>query len=39
MPTGLGRFLRQYHLAHHYAVPDRHFGVSSPLWDLVFRTR
>jgi dihydroceramide fatty acyl 2-hydroxylase len=39
MPTRLGRFLRQYHLAHHYAVPDRHFGVSSPLWDLVFRTR
>jgi hypothetical protein len=39
MPTRLGRFLRQYHLAHHYAAPDRHFGVSSPLWDLVFRTR
>ena len=39
MPTRLGRFLRQYHMAHHYAAPDRHFGVSSPLWDLVFRTR
>ncbi len=39
MPTALGRFLRQYHLAHHYASPDRHFGVSSPLWDVVFRTR
>lgn len=39
MPTRLGRFLRRYHLAHHYAAPDRHFGVSSPLWDLVFRTR
>lgn len=39
MPTRLGRFLRQYHMAHHYAVPDRHYGVSSPLWDLVFRTR
>jgi sterol desaturase/sphingolipid hydroxylase (fatty acid hydroxylase superfamily) len=39
MPTRLGRFLRQYHLAHHYASPERHFGVSSPLWDHVFRTR
>lgn len=39
MPTRLGRFLRQYHLSHHYASPDRHFGVSSPLWDLVFRTK
>jgi len=39
MPTRLGRFLRQYHLTHHYSSPDRHFGVSSPLWDVVFRTR
>ena len=39
MPTRLGRHLRQYHLTHHYAAPDRHFGVSSPLWDIVFRTR
>lgn len=39
MPTRFGRYLRQYHLAHHYASPDRHFGVSSPLWDVVFRTR
>jgi sterol desaturase/sphingolipid hydroxylase (fatty acid hydroxylase superfamily) len=39
MPTRLGRYLRQYHLQHHYSAPDRHFGVSSPLWDVVFRTR
>lgn len=39
LPTRVGRFLRQYHLAHHYTAPDRHFGVSSPLWDMVFRTR
>ena len=39
MPTRLGRFLRRYHLAHHYTVPDRYFGVSSPLWDMVLRTR
>jgi sterol desaturase/sphingolipid hydroxylase (fatty acid hydroxylase superfamily) len=39
VPGRIGRFLRKYHMTHHYAKPDRHFGVSSPLWDLVFRTR
>ena len=39
MPTRLGRFLRQYHMTHHYASPERHFGVSSPFWDVVFRTK
>jgi sterol desaturase/sphingolipid hydroxylase (fatty acid hydroxylase superfamily) len=39
VPTRLGRYLRQYHLAHHFKTPERHFGVSSPLWDVVFRTR
>jgi sterol desaturase/sphingolipid hydroxylase (fatty acid hydroxylase superfamily) len=32
------RFLHRYHLAHHHREPDAKFGVSSPLWDLVFRT-
>jgi sterol desaturase/sphingolipid hydroxylase (fatty acid hydroxylase superfamily) len=39
LPTAWGRFLRHHHLAHHYAQPDRRFGVSSPLWDVVFRTQ
>jgi len=39
MPGRLGRFLRQYHMAHHYTKPEKNFGVSSPLWDVVFRTR
>ena len=39
VPTRVGRFLRQYHLTHHYATPDRHFGVSSPFWDVIFRTK
>jgi dihydroceramide fatty acyl 2-hydroxylase len=39
MPGRIGRFLRQYHMAHHYTKADRHYGVSSPLWDIVFRTR
>lgn len=39
MPGRVGRFLRQHHMAHHYAKPEKNFGVSSPLWDVVFRTR
>lgn len=34
----LGRGLRRRHLQHHFAWPDRWYGVSSPLWDFVFRT-
>lgn len=36
--TRWGRFLKRYHLAHHHKHPDAMYGVSSPLWDLVFRT-
>jgi sterol desaturase/sphingolipid hydroxylase (fatty acid hydroxylase superfamily) len=32
------RYLNRYHLAHHYREPDAMYGVSSPLWDLIFRT-
>ncbi len=32
------RFLHRYHAAHHHRDPDALYGVSSPLWDLVFRT-
>ena len=32
------RPLARHHLYHHYGAPDRCFGVSSPLWDVVFRT-
>jgi sterol desaturase/sphingolipid hydroxylase (fatty acid hydroxylase superfamily) len=35
----LGQFLRKYHLQHHHKCPDRQFGVTTPLWDVVFRTR
>ena len=31
----VGRWLRQYHLLHHVDGSSR-FGISSPLWDLVF---
>jgi len=30
--------VRRHHMLHHAKTPDRRFGVSSPLWDLVFGT-
>lgn len=33
-----GKFLRRHHMTHHHADHDGGFGVSSPLWDFVFRT-
>lgn len=32
------RRLQQHHLAHHFRDTQRGFGVSSPLWDKVFRS-
>ena len=35
----IGRWLRSYHLLHHHDDDQEcRFGVSSPLWDLVFGT-
>ncbi len=33
-----GKLIRKHHMTHHFSTPDRQFGVSSPLWDWVFRT-
>jgi sterol desaturase/sphingolipid hydroxylase (fatty acid hydroxylase superfamily) len=30
--------LRRYHYRHHFQQSDRGFGVTSPIWDRVFRT-
>jgi len=38
MPTRAGNFLKRHHMRHHFRDPDRDYGVSSPLWDVVFRT-
>jgi sterol desaturase/sphingolipid hydroxylase (fatty acid hydroxylase superfamily) len=35
---GFLKFLKRYHMQHHYKTPNQRFGVSSPLWDWVFRT-
>jgi len=36
--TALGRYLRSYHLIHHFKTPNSRWGVSTPLWDYVFGT-
>ncbi len=38
MPQNFLKVLWEHHLTHHYRETDRAFGVSSPLWDYVFRT-
>ncbi len=32
------RYLRTYHLLHHYKTPEVRFGVTSPLFDLLLGT-
>jgi sterol desaturase/sphingolipid hydroxylase (fatty acid hydroxylase superfamily) len=32
------KYLRKYHLLHHYKTPELRFGVTSPLFDLIFGT-
>lgn len=32
------RYLKMYHLLHHHASSDLRFGVTSPLFDCLFRT-
>ncbi|MBN2148449.1 MAG: sterol desaturase family protein [Anaerolineales bacterium] len=38
MKRGVFKFLRRYHMLHHFKTPEQRFGVSSPLWDVVYRT-
>lgn len=35
---GIGKWLRQYHMRHHFQDEETKYGVSSPLWDYVFGT-
>jgi sterol desaturase/sphingolipid hydroxylase (fatty acid hydroxylase superfamily) len=30
--------IKQHHMLHHYQDPEKGYGVSSPLWDKVFRS-
>lgn len=38
MRSGYGKYVKRYHMAHHYKNPDSRYGVSSPLWDRIFGT-
>ncbi len=38
MTTPVGAFLKRYHMVHHHTGESARWGVSSPLWDIVFRT-
>lgn len=37
-PKNIFKWLWIYHGMHHYKYPNHYFGVSSPLWDYIFRT-
>lgn len=39
MKRGVWLSLKQYHMRHHYKDDHVGYGVTSPLWDYVFRTR
>ena len=38
MTSTVGRYLRKYHLRHHYGKEESKYGVSNPLWDYIFRS-
>jgi len=38
MRRGYFKYIKRYHMQHHYKTPDARFGVSSPVWDWVFGT-
>ncbi len=38
MRNGYLKFIKRYHMQHHYKTPNKRFGVSSPIWDRVFDT-
>jgi len=33
------KYLKRYHMMHHFKTPSARFGVSSPVWDAVFKTK
>lgn len=39
MRWGYAKYLKRYHMMHHYKDPNTRFGVSSPVWDWVFKTQ
>jgi sterol desaturase/sphingolipid hydroxylase (fatty acid hydroxylase superfamily) len=39
MRNPVAKFLKHYHLRHHFSGQSGRYGVSSPLWDIAFNTR
>jgi sterol desaturase/sphingolipid hydroxylase (fatty acid hydroxylase superfamily) len=39
MRKAIPKYLKRYHLQHHYKTPDQRYGVSSPLWDVLLGTK
>jgi sterol desaturase/sphingolipid hydroxylase (fatty acid hydroxylase superfamily) len=39
MRSGWAKYVKRYHMQHHYKTPNARYGVSSPLWDVVFHTK
>ncbi len=39
MRRGYAKYIKRYHMQHHYKDAETRFGVSSPIWDWVFGTR
>lgn len=38
LKSSIGRYMKHYHILHHYSDYNTAFGVSSPLWDFIFGT-
>jgi sterol desaturase/sphingolipid hydroxylase (fatty acid hydroxylase superfamily) len=36
--SAAAKLVKKHHMQHHFITPDARYGVSSPLWDHVFRT-
>jgi sterol desaturase/sphingolipid hydroxylase (fatty acid hydroxylase superfamily) len=39
LKSKVGLYLKKHHFRHHYGDNGKDFGVSSPFWDIVFRTK
>jgi dihydroceramide fatty acyl 2-hydroxylase len=39
MRSRWAKYLKRYHMMHHFKTPQARYGVSSPVWDVVFRTK
>ncbi|MBU3699627.1 MAG: fatty acid hydroxylase [Candidatus Kapabacteria bacterium] len=38
MRSRAGRYLRRYHMNHHFVDDTTAYGVSNPMWDVIFAT-